>query len=77
MGFVNRIIDRTELLAKARATAAVLAAKPPEAMRLTRRLLRQHHAILLERMEEERQILAARLQTEETQAIMAGVLKKR
>jgi hypothetical protein len=28
-------------------------------------------------MEEERQILAARLQTEETQAIMAGVLKKR
>ena len=75
MGFVNRIIDRAELLANARATAAVLAAKPPEAMRLTRRLLRPHHAILLERMEEERNILAARLQTAETQAIMANVLK--
>ncbi len=75
MGFVNRIMDRAELLPNARATAAVLARKPPEAMRLTRRLLRQHHDILLERMEEERQILGARLQTEETQAIMAGVLK--
>ena len=77
MGFVNRIMDRAELLPNARATAAVLAAKPPEAMRLTRRLLRQHHAILLERMEEERNILAAQLRTDETQAIMANVLKKR
>jgi len=41
MGFVNRIVDRAELLPTARATAAALAAKPPEAMRLTRRLLRE------------------------------------
>lgn len=75
MGFVNCIMDRAELLPNARATAAALAAKPPEALRLTKRLLRQHHPALLERMEEERGLLAARLGTEETQAIMANVLK--
>ncbi len=75
MGFVNRILPRGELLAAARATAARLAAKPPEALRLTKRLLRQHHPALMERMEEERGMLAARLRTDETQAIMANVLK--
>jgi len=75
MGFVNRILGRAELLPQAEATAAALARKPPEALRLTKRLLRQHHPALLERMEEERQLLAARLRTEETQAIMATVLK--
>ncbi|MFC7477411.1 enoyl-CoA hydratase-related protein [Dankookia sp. GCM10030260] len=75
MGFVNRILDRAELLPNATATAQALAAKPQEAMRLTKRLLRPDMPPLIARMEEEREILAERLRAPETQAIMANVLK--
>ena len=75
MGFVNRILDRAELLPQARATAVALAAKPVEALRATKRLLRQDMPALLQRMEEERVIFAERLASAETQAIMARVLK--
>ena len=75
MGFVNRILDRAELLPNATATAQALAAKPQEAMRLTKRLLRPEMPPLIARMEEEREILAERLRAPETQAIMANVLK--
>lgn len=75
MGFVNRILDRAELLPNATATAKALAAKPQEAMRLTKRLLRPDMPPLIARMEEEREILAERLRAPETQAIMANVLK--
>ena len=75
MGFVNRIIARDELLPNATATARALAAKPVEAMRATKRLLRPDMPALLHRMEEERAIFAERLASAETQAIMANVLK--
>jgi hypothetical protein len=75
MGFVNRILDRAELLPNATATAQALARKPQEALRATRRLLRGDQAALMARMEEERGIFAERLASAETQAIMAGVLK--
>ncbi|MBK1657289.1 enoyl-CoA hydratase [Paracraurococcus ruber] len=76
MGFVNRIMDRAELLPNATATARALAQKPQEALRLTKRLLRPAaEQALLARMEEERAILAERLRAPETQAIMAHVLK--
>jgi enoyl-CoA hydratase/carnithine racemase len=75
MGFVNRVLDRAELLPNATATAKTLAAKPVEAMRLTKRLLRPDMPPLIERMEEERALIAERLRAPETQAIMANVLK--
>ncbi|WP_431272668.1 enoyl-CoA hydratase-related protein [Dankookia sp. P2] len=65
MGFVNRILDRAELLPNAMATAQALAAKPQEAMRLTKRLLRPEMPPLIARMEEEREILAERLRAPE------------
>jgi enoyl-CoA hydratase/carnithine racemase len=75
LGFVNRIIARTELLAQATATARALARKPQEALRLTKKLLRPDMPPLLARMEEERRLIAERLRSPETQAIMANVLK--
>lgn len=77
MGFVNRILDRAELLPNATATARALAQKPVEAMRQTKRLLRPEMPPLLARMEEERVLIAERLRAPETQAIMANVLKPR
>jgi enoyl-CoA hydratase/carnithine racemase len=75
LGFVNRIVPREGLHAAALATAQRLAAKPQEALRLTKRLLRPEMGPLHARMEEERALLAERLRAPETQAIMAGVLK--
>ena len=75
MGFVNRVMDRTELLPTATATAVALARKPVEALRATKRLLRQDLPALTSRMAEERAIFAERLASAETQAIMANVLK--
>lgn len=75
MGFVNRVLDRAELLPNATATAQALARKPQEALRATRRLLRGDPSALMARIEEERDIFAERLASAETQAIMAGVLK--
>jgi len=75
IGFVNRIVPRAELHATALATAQRLAAKPQEALRLTKKLLRPEMGPLHARMEEERALLAERLRSPETQAIMANVLK--
>jgi enoyl-CoA hydratase/carnithine racemase len=75
LGFVNRIVPRDTLAETALAAARRLAAKPAEALRLTKRLLRPEMGPLHARMEEERALLAERLTSPETQAIMAGVLK--
>jgi enoyl-CoA hydratase/carnithine racemase len=75
IGLVNRLLPLPELLPQASATAAALARKPVQALRLTKSLLRQDMPALLQRMEEERVLFAQRLASPETQAIMAGVLK--
>jgi len=75
LGFVNRLVPRADLLPTALATARKLAAKPQEALRLTKQLLRPEMPPLHARMEAERALLAERLTSAETQAIMANVLK--
>jgi enoyl-CoA hydratase/carnithine racemase len=75
LGFVNRIVPRETLVEEATALARRLAAKPPESLRATKRLLRPDQDRLLARMEEELEIFAVRLASAETQAIMARVLK--
>jgi enoyl-CoA hydratase/carnithine racemase len=75
MGFVNRVVPRATLVEEATALAARLAAKPRESLRATKRLLRPDQPRLLARMDEELEIFAERLKSDETQAIMARVLK--
>ncbi len=74
-GLVNRVVPLPELLPQASAAALALARKPAQALRLTKSLLRQDMPMLLQRMEEERELFARQLASPETQAIMAGVLK--
>ena len=75
LGFVNRIVPREQLVPEAMALAKRLAAKPRESLRATKRLLRVDQPKLLARMDEELEIFAERLKSDETQAIMAKVLK--
>ena len=75
MGFVNRVVPRDKLVPEATALAKRLAAKPRESLRATKRLLRVDQPKLLARMDEELEIFAERLKSDETQAIMAKVLK--
>jgi enoyl-CoA hydratase/carnithine racemase len=75
LGFVNRVIPREALVPQAEELARRLAAKPRESLRATKRLLRVDQERLLARMDEELEIFAERLRSDETQAIMAGVLK--
>lgn len=77
IGLVNRVMPRDELLPNATATARALARKPQEALRQTKRLLRQDMPALLLRMQEELEVFDRLLASPETQAIMAGVLKPR
>ncbi|MBY0334876.1 MAG: enoyl-CoA hydratase/isomerase family protein [Acetobacteraceae bacterium] len=75
LGFVNRVVARDALVPEATALARRLAAKPRDSLRATKRLLRQDQDRLLARMDEELEIFAERLKSDETQAIMARVLK--
>lgn len=75
MGFVNRVVPLAELVPQATALAQRLAAKPQESLRATKRLLRIDQDRLMARMDEELAIFAERLASDETQAIMAKVLK--
>lgn len=77
IGLVNRVMPRDELLPNATATARALARKPQEALRQTKRLLRQDMPALMLRMQEELEVFDRLLASPETQAIMAGVLKPR
>lgn len=75
IGLVTRVLPRAELDAYATHTARRLAAKPPEALRATKALLRPDLPELMARIEEETELFAQRLASPETQAIMANVLK--
>ncbi|MTI42708.1 enoyl-CoA hydratase/carnithine racemase [Roseibium hamelinense] len=75
VGLVNEIED--DVYAAALSCAKEIAAKPPEAMRLSRQLLRGDTEILAERVEAEAKIFAERLTSPETvSAFQAFMMKK-
>ncbi|WP_298813651.1 crotonase/enoyl-CoA hydratase family protein [uncultured Roseibium sp.] len=77
IGLVNQIVE-DDVDAVALACAKNIAAKPPEAMALSRKLLRGNVDELSERVEEEIQIFAARLTAPETiAAFQAFMMKKK
>lgn len=75
-GLANAALPRDEVEARARAAAHKLAAKPPESMRLTKRLMRDREA-LLARMNEEGALFAERLRSPEAAAAFSAFLQKR
>ena len=77
LGLVTEVVDRDVLLQKSLATAAVLAAKPPSALRATKRLLRRQDEPLPERMQLELELFASSLQSPEAEEAMSAFFEKR
>jgi enoyl-CoA hydratase/carnithine racemase len=76
-GLVNAIVPAELLETTALKAAARLGRKPPEALALSRRLLRGDPAALTAQINEEVDIFAARLASPEAQEAFAAFLEKR
>jgi enoyl-CoA hydratase/carnithine racemase len=75
-GFVNHIVPEEELEARALAAAQAIAAKPAEAMRLSRALLVGDREELRARMEEEIRLFSERLASDEARAAFAAFMDR-
>lgn len=78
VGILNEIVDSEELEAVAWAKAEKLASKPPEALRLTKQLLKRGNAATVdETMDHEFGFFAERLQSDEVQQIMQAFFSRK
>ncbi len=75
-GLANAALPSGEVQPRARAAAQMLASKPAQSMRLTKKLMRDREA-LMTRMQEEGEIFAERLRSPEAAAAFAKFLQKR
>ncbi len=76
VGLVNRVVPSASLADEALAAAARIAAKPREAVAISRRLLRGDTAPVLARIEEEAGCFAERLRSAEARAAFEAFLSK-
>ncbi|HYD89073.1 MAG TPA: enoyl-CoA hydratase-related protein [Vitreimonas sp.] len=75
-GLANAALPAAEVEPRARVAAQTLASKPPQSMRLTKRLMRDREA-LLARMREEGEIFAERLKSPEAMQAFSAFLQRR
>ena len=77
-GIVTDIFPQEQLMEKAKATATALAALPPESLRLTKQMLKTHHAQAVRAaIAEEIKIFGERLGAVEAKEAMSAFLEKR
>ncbi|HRE21990.1 MAG TPA: crotonase/enoyl-CoA hydratase family protein [Rhabdaerophilum sp.] len=76
VGLVNRVVPSASLAEEALVVAARIAAKPREAVAISRRLLRGDTAPLLARIEEEAEAFKERLRSAEARAAFEAFLTK-
>ena len=76
-GLVTAIVPADQLLAHARAKAALLAAKPPQALAHTRRLMKGDLGPILERMNEESRLFRECMQSAEAREAFNAFFEKR
>jgi len=77
-GLIYEVVAEDELESRAMGAAAAIAAKPPEALKLSRDLMRGNRDALVERIKEEGRLFTARLKSDETkQALMAFMARKK
>jgi enoyl-CoA hydratase/carnithine racemase len=76
-GFVNRVVDDAALMDTARDMAHRLAMLPPQAVRLTKRLIRHGAPDMTGRMEEELALFRERLGSPEAKEAFAAFMEKR
>ena len=74
MGLVNRVVPETDLLTVSRDSCRRIAARSPEAIAITRRLLRGDPDIAVARAREEAALFTARLASPEAKAAFADFL---
>jgi len=77
LGFVNEIFPATQLMPEVMRIAARLAAKPPSAMRETKRLVRENGAQLDNAIREEGRTFDAQLRTPESKEAMKAFNERR
>lgn len=75
-GLASAALPAADVEARGRAAAQALSKKPAEALRLTKKLMRDPET-LLARMREESALFAERLQSEEARAAFAAFLQRR
>jgi enoyl-CoA hydratase/carnithine racemase len=76
-GLVSEIVAEEDLEARVRKIAARIAAKPPEAVRLTKALIGQDPAAVKARIAEEGELFGARLKSAEAAEAFAAFFEKR
>ena len=76
-GFVNRVVSASELESVARDAARRIAAKPREAMAITRRLLRGDPAEAGARMSEEGALFGERIKSDEARAAFMAFMSRK
>lgn len=76
-GLVNRVVEPDQLDAAAMDLAKRLAAKPPEALRQSKRLMREAPETILVRMEAENEVFARQLASPEAREAFSAFLEKR
>jgi enoyl-CoA hydratase/carnithine racemase len=78
IGMVCEVVLAEQLFSKAKEAVSTLAALPPEALRLTKRLLKKRHgAAIAESIAEETRIFSERLSSPEAKEAMSAFLEKR
>lgn len=76
-GLVNRVVPKADLEATARKAAARLAAKPPAALEIARRLIRGDAEQITERLDQEARLFSERLRSPEAEEAFSAFLEKR
>lgn len=76
-GLLNAIIDADKIEARVLAAGMALAAKPPAALALARRLMRGDAEAVARRVDEEAQIFARQLQSAEAREAFTAFVEKR
>jgi enoyl-CoA hydratase/carnithine racemase len=76
-GFVNRVVDDAALMKTAREVAHRLASLPPQAVRLTKQLIRHGASDVADRMEQELALFRERVRTPEAAEAFKAFLEKR
>jgi enoyl-CoA hydratase/carnithine racemase len=74
---VNEVVPSAELEAKVLKAAHRLAAKPPEALRLARQMMRGDADAVAKRVDEEAEEFARRLKSPEAREALSAFLEKR
>ncbi len=77
LGLINSVLPEAELFDHALGAAKALAEKPPEAVRLTKKLMRGDQSLLKAAMEAEERTISDRIRSAEAREVFQAFLEKR